>query len=70
MRTIPIRSAPGGLSEVTLARRKWEHLGGVSQDAPDIAALKASWPEWRRNAVHIVPLEAARCRAPNQNAKR
>lgn len=51
----PVRA--WALSEVRLARRKWEHLGGVSQDTPDITAAKAGWPEWRRTAVHVVPLE-------------
>lgn len=40
-------------SEVQMSRARYEKLGGVDQEAPEIVALKASWPEWRRSTVQI-----------------
>ena len=40
-------------SEVQMSRARYEKLGGVDQETPEIVALKASWPNWRRSAVQI-----------------
>ncbi len=40
-------------SEVQMSRARYEKLGGVDQETPEIVRLKASWPDWRRSAVQI-----------------
>ena len=40
-------------SEVQMSRARYEKLGGVDQESPEIVTLKASWPEWRRSTVRI-----------------
>lgn len=43
-------------SEVRMSRKRYEALSGVDQGQPQIAALKARWPEWRRGLVEICPV--------------
>lgn len=43
-------------SEVKLSRSMYEKSGGIDQETPAIAALKAGWPEWKRNAIVVAPV--------------
>lgn len=52
----PVRA--WALSELILSRRKWQNEGGVDQEQTAIAAVKSDWPDWRRAAVTVVPLDA------------
>ncbi len=56
------RAVQGGLepfadswegSEVQMSRERCERLGGVDQETPEVAALKASWPDWARSAIQV-----------------
>ena len=40
-------------SEVQMSRARYEKLGGVDQETPEIVRLKSSWPEWKRSTVQI-----------------
>ncbi|MDO5603767.1 MAG: CRISPR-associated helicase Cas3' [Paracoccus sp. (in: a-proteobacteria)] len=44
------------LSEVSVAEHRLHGLDLPDQSAPEIAALTADWPEWRRAAVTVCPL--------------
>lgn len=44
------------LAEVSVARHRVEGLALPDQAAPDIAGIKAGWPEWKRAAVLVCPL--------------
>ncbi len=46
------------LSEVSVAARRVEKLPLPDQQAPDIQAVTMGWPEWRREAVTLCPVEA------------
>ena len=59
------RTGPEGLepysgtwpeSEVSLSRKRYEQIGGVDQDHPEIAALKACWPDWKQATLHVAPV--------------
>ncbi len=39
-------------SEVQMSRARYEALGEVDQQTPEVAALKDQWPEWQRAAFH------------------
>ncbi|MEO0524324.1 MAG: CRISPR-associated helicase Cas3' [Pseudomonadota bacterium] len=43
-------------SEVKLSRSMFEKSGGIDQETPAIAALKAGWPEWKRNTIVVAPV--------------
>lgn len=45
------------LAEVSVAVRRLRALALADQQRPEIAAIKATWPEWRRNAVTICPVD-------------
>ena len=45
-------------SEVQVAEHRLQGLTLPDQAAPEIAALKADWPEWRRASVTVCPLGA------------
>ena len=45
-------------SEVRMSRARFEELGGVDQNAPEIAMLKAGWPEWKVASVIVAPVKA------------
>ena len=56
------RAGEGGLepladtwedSEVQMSRARYEKLGGVDQETPEVDRLKASWPEWKRSTIQI-----------------
>ena len=40
-------------SEVQMSRARYEKLGGVDQETPEINKLKSSWPDWKRSTVQI-----------------
>lgn len=44
------------LSEVSARLRKFEPLKLPDSAMPEIAAVHAAWPEWRRAAVHLCPV--------------
>ncbi len=44
-------------SEVRMSRARYEKLGGVDQECPQIVAIKDSWPEWRKSTVQIAPVD-------------
>ena len=46
------------LSEVSAARRRFEHLL-PDQETPEIRAVKALWPEWRREACQVCVVDEA-----------
>ena len=46
------------LSEVQVAEHRIAHLDLPAQDTPEIFALTTTWPEWRRAAVKVCPVEA------------
>ena len=43
-------------SEVRMLRSQYEKLGGVNQETPEIQAVKAGWPEWRKGSIQIAPV--------------
>ncbi len=43
-------------SEVKLSRSMFEKAGGLDQETPAVAALKASWPDWKRSSIFIAPV--------------
>ncbi len=56
------RAGEGGLepladswenSEVQMSRARYEKLGGVDQETPEIVSLKSSWPDWKRSTIQI-----------------
>ncbi|MDO5632328.1 MAG: CRISPR-associated helicase Cas3' [Paracoccus sp. (in: a-proteobacteria)] len=57
----PWAAGPDGwsLSEVQVAQHRLRGLNLPDQSAPDIAALVADWPEWRRVAVVVCPVDEA-----------
>ncbi|XBQ00521.1 MAG: CRISPR-associated helicase Cas3' [Roseitalea porphyridii] len=44
------------LSEVGLARRRWEQTGGVDQSAPEIAAIRKDWKMWKEGRYFLCPV--------------
>ncbi|WP_157973617.1 CRISPR-associated helicase Cas3' [Tropicimonas sp. IMCC34043] len=44
------------LSEVQAAEHRLQGLDLPDQAAPEVAAMTAGWPEWRRAAVHVCPM--------------
>ncbi len=44
------------LSEVQASKRKLEALELPNQENPDIIALTADWPDWKRNVVTVCPV--------------
>lgn len=44
------------LSEVSAARKRFERLL-PDQEAPEIRDVKEDWPEWRREACHVCPVD-------------
>ena len=44
------------LSEVSAAARRLARLALPDQDLPEIAAIKAAWPEWLRSAMILCPV--------------
>ena len=44
------------LSEVSAARKRFERLL-PDQETPEIRAVKENWPEWRREACHVCPVD-------------
>lgn len=46
------------LSEVSAARKRFERLL-PDQEAPEIRAVKKDWPDWRREACHVCPVDKA-----------
>ena len=46
------------LSEVSAARKRFERLL-PDQEAPEIRDVKKNWPEWRREAYHVSPVDKA-----------
>ena len=60
------RDGPGGLepladswetSEVQMSRARYEKLGGVNQDAPEVIKLKETWPDWKRSTIQIAVVD-------------
>ena len=45
------------LSEVSLAKHRWDRTEGVDQSAPDIAAARKDWKAWKAGKYHICPIE-------------
>lgn len=45
-------------SEVQLGEYRYSKLEGVDQSAPLIAAVKAGWPEWKRDRLILAPVAA------------
>ena len=45
------------LSEVQASRRRLEGLDLPDQDRPEITAIKRDWPEWRRSAALVCPVD-------------
>ena len=43
-------------SEVQVSRKRYEKAGRVDQKKPEIAKLKESWPQWKCEAIEIVPV--------------
>ena len=44
-------------SEIRMSRALYEKSGGVDQKTLEIQAIKADWPEWRRESIHITPID-------------
>ncbi len=60
------RAGPDGLvpfadswesSEVQMSRARYEKLGGVNQDTPEVIKFKATWPDWRRSTIQIAVVD-------------
>ena len=45
------------LSEVSLAKHRWEQTEGVDQSAPDIAAIRKDWKAWKEATHFVCPVE-------------
>lgn len=52
----PMPARAWALSEVQIARAKWEASGGVVQDEPAIAAVRRDWKAWRAASHFVCPV--------------
>jgi CRISPR-associated endonuclease/helicase Cas3 len=53
----PYLARAWALSEVTISRRRWEQSGGVNQDAPEFAAVRARWKDWQKVRFAVCPVD-------------
>ncbi|MDN2565202.1 CRISPR-associated helicase Cas3' [Aquibium sp. A9E412] len=59
------------LSEVSLAKRRWEQTGGVDQSTPEIAAIRKDWKMWKEGRYFLCPVgeDGILCNAVKYNEK-